>query len=55
MGERVLLQNPEHTSAFFPGNPYLAGQGHLVSRLLTPITHRIVLVISIINLLTKSP
>ena len=34
---------------------YLEGQGDLVSRLITPITHIITLMISIINLLTKSP
>ena len=34
---------------------YLEGQGDLVSRLITPITHIVTLVIPIINLLTKSP
>ena len=34
---------------------YLEGQGDLVSRLINPITHRVTLVIPIINLLTKSP
>ena len=34
---------------------YLEGQGDLVSRLVTPITHIITLVIPIINLLIKSP
>ena len=35
--------------------PYLEDQGDLVSRLITPITHIITLLIPIINLLTKSP
>ena len=34
---------------------YLEGQGDLVSRLITPITHIVTLIIPIINLLTKSP
>ena len=34
---------------------YLEGQGDLVSRLITPITHIVPPVIRIINLLTKSP
>ena len=34
---------------------YLEGQGDLVSRLITPITHIVTLNISIINLLIKSP
>ena len=34
---------------------YLEGQGDLVSRLITPITHVVTLLIPIINLLTKSP
>ena len=34
---------------------YLEGQGDLVSRSRTPITHIVTLVISIINPLTKSP
>ena len=36
-------------------NPYLEGQGDLVSRLVTPITHIITIVIPIILLLIKSP
>ena len=35
--------------------PDLEGQGDLVSRLITPITHIVTLVILIITLLTKSP
>ena len=35
--------------------PYLEGQGDLVSKLISPITHIVTLVILIINLLTKSP
>ena len=35
--------------------PYLEGQGDLLSRLITPITHIVTLVIPLINLLTKSP
>ena len=34
---------------------YLEGQGDLVSRLVSPITHIVTPVIPIINLLTKSP
>ena len=34
---------------------YLEGKGDLVSRLITPMTHMITLLIPIINLLTKSP
>ena len=34
---------------------HLEGQGDVVSRLITPITHLVTLVILIINLLTKSP
>ena len=34
---------------------YLEGQGDLVSRLITPITHIVTTVIPLINLLTKSP
>ena len=34
---------------------YLEGQGDLVSRLVTPITHIVTEFIPIINLLTKSP
>ena len=34
---------------------YLEGQGDLVSRVITPITHVVTLVLSLINLLTKSP
>ena len=34
---------------------YLEGQGDLVSRLITPITHIVTLVIPIIDPLTKSP
>ena len=34
---------------------YLEGQGDFVSRLVTFITHIVPLIISIINLLTKSP
>ena len=34
---------------------YLEGQGDLVSRLITPITHIVTLFIPIINLVTKSP
>ena len=34
---------------------YLEGQGDLVSRLISPITHIVTLIIPIINLLTKSP
>ena len=34
---------------------YLEGQGDLVSRLITPVTHIVTLIIPIINLLTKSP
>ena len=33
----------------------LGGSGGLVSRLITPITHIVALIIPIINLLTKSP
>ena len=42
---------------FIRGDPwgcYLEGQGDLISRLITPITH-IVLPIPIIDLVTKSP
>ena len=34
---------------------YLEGQGDLVSRLITPITHIVTTILPIINLLTKSP
>ena len=34
---------------------HLEGQGHLVSRLITPITHIVTLGILSINLLIKSP
>ena len=34
---------------------YLEGHGDLVSRLITPVTHIVTLVIPINNLLTKSP
>ena len=34
---------------------YLEGQGDLVSRLVSPITQIVTLIIPIINLLTKSP
>ena len=34
---------------------YLEGQGDLVSRLVTPITHIVTLLIPFINPLTKSP
>ena len=34
---------------------YLEGQGDLVSRVITPRTHIVTLVIPLINLLTKSP
>ena len=34
---------------------YLERRGDLVSRLMTPITHIVTLVIPLINLLTKSP
>ena len=34
---------------------YLKGQGDLVSRLITPITHIVTLLIPVINLLPKSP
>ena len=34
---------------------YLEGQGDLVSRIITPITHIVTPIIPIINLLTKSP
>ena len=34
---------------------YLEGQGDLVSRLITPITHVVTPFIPIINLLTRSP
>ena len=34
---------------------YLEGQGDLVSRLITPITHIVTLVLPLINLVTKSP
>ena len=34
---------------------YLEGQGYLESRLITPITHIVTLIIPIISLLTKSP
>ena len=34
---------------------YLEGQGDLVSRLITPITQIVTLVITVINPLTKSP
>ena len=37
------------------GLAYLEGQGDLVSRSITPITHIVTLPIPIINLLTKSP
>ena len=33
----------------------LEGQGDLVSRLITPITHVVTLILPMINLLTKSP
>ena len=35
--------------------PYLEGQGDEVSRLITPVTQIVTLVIPIINLLTKAP
>ena len=34
---------------------YLEGQGDLVSRLITPISYIVALIIPIINLLTTSP
>ena len=34
---------------------YLEGQGDLVSRLITPLTHIVSPIIPIINLVTKSP
>ena len=34
---------------------YLEGHGDLVSRLVTPVTHIITLIMLTINLLTKSP
>ena len=34
---------------------HLEGQGDLVSRLITPITHIVTLIIPIISLFTKSP
>ena len=34
---------------------YLEGQEDLVSRLVTPITHIVTLIIPIINVVTKSP
>ena len=37
------------------GTTYLEGQGDLASRLISPITHIVTLLIPIINLLTKSP
>ena len=36
-------------------NQYLEGQGHLASRLITPMTHRITPIIPIINLLLSPP
>ena len=39
----------------YPFESYLEGQGDLVSRLLTPTTPIMTLVILIVNLLTKSP
>ena len=36
-------------------HPYLEGQGDLISRLITPTTHIVTLIIPVINLLTKSP
>ena len=47
----TTLDNPEDMSL----GGYLEGQGDLVSRLVTPITHIVTPVIPIINLLTKSP
>ena len=35
--------------------PYLEGQGDLVSRLITPITHIVTLIIPTMNLFTKFP
>ena len=32
-----------------------SGQGDLVCRSITPLTHRVVLIIHVINLLAKSP
>ena len=37
-----------------PDKTYLEGLGDLVSRLITPITHIVTLVIPVINLLTKA-
>ena len=44
-----------HTAALFlKHETYLEGQGDLVSRLITPVTHIVALVLPIINPLTKS-
>ena len=40
---------------FFGVRQYLEGQGDLVTRLVTVITHLVTLVNPVINLLTKSP
>ena len=54
----ISYHKAQHTAitsiAYASFGPYLEGQGDLVSRLITPITHIVTLVIPIINLLTKS-
>ena len=42
-------------SLYFGKLPYLEGQGDLVSRLITPITHIVTPIIPISNPVTKSP
>ena len=48
-------QGPPFLLPLFQTSVYLEGQGDLVSRLITPITHIGTLNIPIISLLTKSP
>ena len=43
------------SSSYIGFRAYLEGQGDLVSRVLTPITHIVTLVLPLILLLTKSP
>ena len=38
-----------------PLDPYMESQGHLVSRIITPISHIVTPIIPAINLLSKSP
>ena len=53
---RPQTLNPKpYNGGLFRSLDYLEGQGDLVSRLITPITHIVTLFIPIINLLTKSP